>query len=1587
MIFGVHCRSQPNLRLHQNSQLSSFHTLINGSTKAKGTEFTLTNSNDLICNTRCTQRDTTSKLDFVELCAFKSSQKREHSIQSVGINRIQIKLPSLSNFYVMAFSPTQRTFLEAVSGPDPISANPSSSLYDRRGSKNSYASSSARSYGADSKASDGFYTPTYVSSSEFRASQLSNRRTSTSNQGSQDQQHSIPLSPRSQQSFSRDTNSPIMPVRKPKAEVSLFPVDVEDEETEDDAHTPIPLATPVSIRTSSLADWPVSPADTTLNLHSDTVEGERSNGYSIDSYNTQSWEIEATPSKTPIDPRSDSGVISPYMAPFISVGKPELTNGAVRRSSHDPDSRQNISKSPSDKFADQENIQTAFIIPKRRASKSGGPETPANERLQYLRNMKVENDSLDRAFENIDHIFNSSIPPGSLPDLSVNGNTTTLGAHNSASVTDFDIESKISTAYPTSHASGVVSSNLIAFPSVNPPNAPQQDIKHLPVQPSNSSSDIAYLATPRSPLSKASVALQKLSNLKYNVFGGGSTQKSDSAPLNDTSGSGKEENSMTSSSALALSGLPAPYQIPINENIEGKQESESDTKKQYPPSSSRNLNDSSGLDRSINGSQSTDGNFGGSNHAIRSSSIKGRLRTLSGSLRRMSLSRDQSNTDGGGQGFHVRQKEQGSGSPLMHAILPSARQSALTLASLAAKKGNSPPISPSYLTTSSDIQSEILRPEDAAMPFIASQRLLRPATSAGIQSGPQMSSNSDTRASSGWSAPINEDTGASPTPQTRMNLVAHTSSSSGSVPTLNSIKRKPVPSLDPTVRPRTASPAMVESNSSSQTLSVGKAPRLRNAMSSTALNIPSNAKEHNASVPAVLVPSNFGSQKRSSSVNQLGPAYPRRRSSSASQNAVPPILIRTTRKSEDESISPLTKSRLLVEDTVDNQSSVDTITPKMPRRGSTSSNRKPVPANLNLVGNSATSDIVYDPINRSRGSIGAENHSMPSKASTTSNLANSFSGYSLTAGGGSTSVQPLSPRSLGVWQGYKHSNVSVESNGSPLNPNSRLRTSPEAQRPSIVSLTGSQSGFGTQSGSSQEHSPHNHLNQNRQQTFSRSSGTGIDSNLQTYLNEEDYQIIEDEPILSKDLNLLGIRHRVAPEFINTGSRWTNTHRPLSIRSRRMSSETLRDDAQSIYDGSTSTINGEQGEIGKKSLVLPSEKEQKKRKGAVEAREKELTVEALSKAEMAYAHIDIWTESRRGKWIVKCPALDDAYPADQLPDIPDPWMIPIDAKGIVRRKKLKSNIELSSTKTIIVCPDCREAAQLNIAHNCTTCHGSERVEMVYTVQCVVRMAQFLPLKLPAALLLGTKQPHIKYIDAADPDHRTDILRDRALEGLQSSAARVIRVHNVQHGSRLLMGRVKITRIGVLTVSVHSTKSKSPRLFDVEDGPNGQINEVTHFASTPNGRASVMSNGTSSNRASFSRKGSSAGLSADLMPLPDEMDSIKSGKTNKSRGASSLFYSLSGANASSGGRKKKNGFGNASSPNLIQSQYNNNSESVPALPKHEDFDAFGRTHKRNNLSDSGPIPNSDGQTQLQSTLYTSNASKTNGKRSLKSLFRHH
>lgn len=74
-----------------------------------------------------------------------------------------------------------------------------------------------------------------------------------------------------------------------------------------------------------------------------------------------------------------------------------------------------------------------------------------------------------------------------------------------------------------------------------------------------------------------------------------------------------------------------------------------------------------------------------------------------------------------------------------------------------------------------------------------------------------------------------------------------------------------------------------------------------------------------------------------------------------------------------------------------------------------------------------------------------------------------------------------------------------------------------------------------------------------------------------------------------------------------------------------------------------------------------------------------------------------------------------YPPEELPQITDVWAIPIDSKGVVRRKKLKSNVEMSSTRTVVECPDCSQARKIGISSHCRTCDDYGRVEMVYSIQ--------------------------------------------------------------------------------------------------------------------------------------------------------------------------------------------------------------------------------------------------------------------------------
>ncbi len=281
-------------------------------------------------------------------------------------------------------------------------------------------------------------------------------------------------------------------------------------------------------------------------------------------------------------------------------------------------------------------------------------------------------------------------------------------------------------------------------------------------------------------------------------------------------------------------------------------------------------------------------------------------------------------------------------------------------------------------------------------------------------------------------------------------------------------------------------------------------------------------------------------------------------------------------------------------------------------------------------------------------------------------------------------------------------------------------------------------------------------------------------------------------------------------------------------------------------------------------ALTSEKEARRRQEKLEAREKDLTIEATSKQEMASVTVSVYTEQREGKWSIRKPVEPDGGEqrrggasagmmtecafirpfaeaiALEPPGAMDPWSVPIDAKGILERKKLKSNIELTATRMNVKCPECARATRLDLT--CHSCAGHQVVEMSYVIMVTLRVANFLPLKLPAMYLAGIRQPHIRYIDVADPAHRSSVLRERAIEGTRSAATRVGKQHWQQHGSRLLLAKARVERRGVLSIAVTSSKTRVRRTFDVQDGQNGKIADTTELTSGPNTAAGRSSGST-------------------------------------------------------------------------------------------------------------------------------------------------
>jgi hypothetical protein len=312
-------------------------------------------------------------------------------------------------------------------------------------------------------------------------------------------------------------------------------------------------------------------------------------------------------------------------------------------------------------------------------------------------------------------------------------------------------------------------------------------------------------------------------------------------------------------------------------------------------------------------------------------------------------------------------------------------------------------------------------------------------------------------------------------------------------------------------------------------------------------------------------------------------------------------------------------------------------------------------------------------------------------------------------------------RNLGVqkWAGYRHGNASQESAVSALrmanDSGGRSRTSSQAYptpspsarqqqrdsqlsqqsysthgsgpssnlhvRPSTASSDGRSPGARTYGGDSPDrmslsvNSAWRAAAQPISPAVSHASGG---AGLAMQLEEPDIDLVVDESRSNAETSLYAVRRRLVETYPSLGS-----SRSAFALGRGHSSR------KSIDASEASKAAG----FG---VLVGNEKDARKREEALEAREREITIEAICKDEVAVVKIEIWTEARSGRWIVcgpapphceSCPGAlarieltcrSVATPVAALPEITDPWGIPIDAKGIVRRRKLKSNVEMVST---------------------------------------------------------------------------------------------------------------------------------------------------------------------------------------------------------------------------------------------------------------------------------------------------------------------
>ncbi|CAO1620528.1 unnamed protein product [Parajaminaea phylloscopi] len=318
------------------------------------------------------------------------------------------------------------------------------------------------------------------------------------------------------------------------------------------------------------------------------------------------------------------------------------------------------------------------------------------------------------------------------------------------------------------------------------------------------------------------------------------------------------------------------------------------------------------------------------------------------------------------------------------------------------------------------------------------------------------------------------------------------------------------------------------------------------------------------------------------------------------------------------------------------------------------------------------------------------------------------------------------------------------------------------------------------------------------------------------LKEGDVELSE-ERLLEEAISLSAVRRRLVSAFPDLG--FSNLRGALPLTSRKGTST-----AGSALDGDMSDWNR-----------LNSERSMRKVEERNEAREADITVEIKSRQEEVSVQINIYTEQRQGGWEVLGAAPPGAPLSTRLPTVADVWSIPIDSKGIVARQKLKSNIEMASTRTVVECAECAKTREKGMAVLCHLCKGRNRVEKVYVVTVTIRLASFLPLKLPSIHLLGTPLTSVKYVEGqTDAAAKTEVLREKALEGTLRAAQRVGQEHASRHRARLLMAKAHIKRRGMTTVTARTSRSSRRRLFNVIDC-GGKITEVQNRPSSSSMRS--------------------------------------------------------------------------------------------------------------------------------------------------------